>query len=176
MELKIEPLDIQNNKIISALLKWENDEELYHLTIPKKKDCVWTKQNFESLQKKYTDNSKNNSAIYIIFDQNKPIGNYSLQMNPDHLLKKGEETSWPGLTIGEKEYWGKGIASKAISLIIDKARDEYNLKKLTAGVAEKNEASKRVLEKNGFKLEGKKENHLIYNGVWMKQYDYGLLL
>ena len=74
---------------------------------------------------------------------------------------------------GEEEY---NTGKMFDDLLNSKAREEYKLNKLTAGCAEKNEASKKVLEKNGFKLEGKKEKHLFYNGSWMRQFDYGLVL
>ena len=114
---------------------------------------------------------KSASDLYGIFDGDLHIGNIVLS-NYENLHKRADIT----YVVGVREYWGKGVATKAIALIISKAREEYKLNKLTAGCAEKNEASKKVLEKNGFKLEGKKEKHLFYNGSWMRQFDYGLVL
>ena len=158
---------LQKKDVTQNYVDWFKNEEIVEFS-----DNQYRKFTL-SRQKEYVNSMllNNDSDLYGIFDSSKHIGNIVLS-NYANFHRRADIT----YVIGEKEYWGKGIASKAISLIIDKARDEYNLKKLTAGVAEKNEASKRVLEKNGFKLEGKKENHLIYNGVWMKQYDYGLLL
>ena len=50
-------------------------------------------------------------------------------------------------------YWGQGIASEAIRLIMSFARNYTNLVRIFAGVFEYNEASARVLAKNGFTLE-----------------------
>ena len=78
--------------------------------------------------------------------------------------------------VGDTEYWGKGVASYAISEIVKKSKTDYKLNRLYAGLAEGNTGSARVLEKNGFKLEGKRLNHLFYGGEFHNQLDYGLLL
>ena len=52
----------------------------------------------------------------------------------------------------------------------------YKLNKLYAGIAEGNFGSQRVLEKNGFELEGRRINHLFFGGKFYNQLDYGLLL
>ena len=49
-----------------------------------------------------------------------------------------------------REFWGKGIATKALKLFLD----EVATRPLTARVAKDNIASIRVLEKNGFELTG----------------------
>ena len=49
------------------------------------------------------------------------------------------------------------------------------VKKIYAGCAELNEASIKVLKKNGFVLEGERKDHLYYNGKYMKQLDFGLI-
>jgi RimJ/RimL family protein N-acetyltransferase len=62
-----------------------------------------------------------------------------------------------GYWIG-KEYWGKGIASKALSLFLDVVRS----RPLYAHVARHNAASIRVLEKCGFELCGDGDLDLVF--------------
>ena len=78
--------------------------------------------------------------------------------------------------IGERSYWGKGAATLAISQIIELAVSKYQLNKLFAGVAEDNYGSRKVLEKNGFAAEGRRINHVFYEGCYHNQIDYGLIL
>ncbi len=124
-------------------------------------------------QKLYVKNSLKNDEIrlYGIFVEEKHIGNIVLH-GVGSIHKRAEIT----YLIGEQKYWGKGITTNAISTIIEISRKEYNLHKLYAGIAEKNIGSKKVLEKNGFILEGIRKNHLYYNNVFQDQFDYGLLL
>jgi RimJ/RimL family protein N-acetyltransferase len=61
-----------------------------------------------------------------------------------------------GYWIG-KEYWGKGIASRALSLFLNYVKE----RPLYAHVARHNIASFRVLEKCGFKAAGDDEEEFI---------------
>lgn len=109
--------------------------------------------------------------LYGIFDNGLHIGNLVIS-GLSSVHKRAEIT----YVIGDTEYWGKGIASFAISEIIKKSKTDYELNRLYAGLAEGNIGSARVLEKNGFELEGKRLNHLFYGGEFHNQLDYGLQL
>ena len=49
-------------------------------------------------------------------------------------------------------YWGKGIASEAVGLLVDHLLRETDIEIITASTMVENQASARVLEKNGFTL------------------------
>ena len=63
-----------------------------------------------------------------------------------------------GYWIG-KEYWGKGIATRALSALLRRVRD----RPIQAHVARQNTGSIRVLEKCGFTLDG--EGSVEFGGV-----------
>ena len=124
-------------------------------------------------QKNYVRSCLNNDDIdlYGIFDKGLHIGNIVIS-GLSSVHKRAEIT----YVVGDTRYWGKGEASYAISEIVKKSKTDYKLNRLYAGLAEGNTGSARVLEKNGFKLEGKRLNHLFYGGEFHNQLDYGLLL
>lgn len=124
-------------------------------------------------QKNYVRSCLNNDDIdlYGIFDNGLHIGNIVIG-GLSSVHKRAEIT----YVVGDTGYWGKGVASYAISEIVKKSKTDYKLNRLNAGLAEGNIGSARVLEKNGFKLEGKRLNHLFYGGEFHNQLDYGLLL
>ena len=74
-----------------------------------------------------------------------------------------------------KEYYGKGICTKAVKDIIAEALKKCKLKKILAYINTKNVASQRVLEKNGFKLfttlenETIKDNEIVNVGLYLKE-------
>ena len=109
--------------------------------------------------------------LYGIFDNDLHIGNIVISG-----LISGHRRAEITYVIGDTNYWGKGAASYAISEIVKKSKMVYELNRLYAGLAEGNIGSARVLEKNGFKLEGVRKNHLFYGGEFHNQLDYGLLL
>ncbi len=53
-----------------------------------------------------------------------------------------------------KEHWGKGIMTEAIKAALDYGFNEIKLNRVQALIDPRNEASKRVAEKHGFKYEG----------------------
>ena len=49
-----------------------------------------------------------------------------------------------------EEYWGKGIASRTVALMVDYLYSSTEIEIITASTMVENMASRRVLEKNGF--------------------------
>lgn len=59
-----------------------------------------------------------------------------------------------GILIGEKDVWGKGFGTDAISTLAEYLFDRLCLRKLTAGLMAVNPGMLRVFEKLGFRQEG----------------------
>ncbi|MCD8139506.1 MAG: GNAT family N-acetyltransferase [Planctomycetaceae bacterium] len=69
-----------------------------------------------------------------------------------------------GYWLGEP-YWGQGVATTAVAAISAYGLDELLFVRLQAEVFAGNNASMRVLEKNGFVREGVLRKHIRKNGV-----------
>lgn len=81
-----------------------------------------------------------------------------------------------GYWIGEP-YWGQGIATDAIGLLIRKIREQSPLiVRVYAEVFDYNKASMRALEKNGFYLETIRRKGVVKNGVIRDDFIFVLLL
>jgi RimJ/RimL family protein N-acetyltransferase len=74
-----------------------------------------------------------------------------------------------------KPYWGKGIMTDAVKTFVGYAFGELQLLRLTAHVFEFNASSARVLEKNGFRLEGRLRKHFRKDDELLDARLYGLL-
>lgn len=97
------------------------------------------------------------------------IGNVKLE--PIDLQKK---IATVGILIGEKEHWGKGIATEVTNLISDYAFQNLQLHEVNLGVLAANKPAIRVYEKCGFytyQVDPASMNHdgVIYDQVWMKK-------
>jgi RimJ/RimL family protein N-acetyltransferase len=77
------------------------------------------------------------------------IGN--IKLGP---INRNHETASIGLFIGEKTWWGKGVATETIAAVSDWAFNSVNLSKLSAGAYATNIASIRAFERCGFSREG----------------------
>ncbi len=98
----------------------------------------------------------------IVLKATQEIIGTAMMFNFDHEAKHSE--------IGyvfHSTHWGKGYATETIALMNDFAYDSLNLRKLHAQVVGGNIGSIRVLEKNGFKLEGcLKDYYFIENSYY----------
>ena len=81
------------------------------------------------------------------------VGSISVELKQGGLEKAGE-LGYMILT----EYWNRGIASEAVRKTCTEARAILGISRITASVYAPNIASQRVLEKNGFALEGSKSS------------------
>lgn len=89
-------------------------------------------------------------------DDDQHIGNIKLgPIDPHHRC------SDVGYFIGEQGAWGLGFATEAVRLIVGIAFDKLHLHRLQAGVYMENGASKHVLERIGFREEGRQREALV---------------
>ena len=156
--------------ISNKYLKWMNDLKIHKYT-----EQRYTKHSLINIRKFVKEKNKSKDEfLYGIFlkrnNLNTHIGN--IKLGPINFIHKTGEISY---FIGEKELWGKGYAALAIKKI-HKIAIKMNLKKLKAGFYEMNTGSKKVLEKNNFKLEGRMKSEIIYKGKRCNLYWYGKIL
>lgn len=79
-----------------------------------------------------------------------------------------------GYWLGEP-FHNKGIMTRSVKLITEYGFSKLNLIRIFSGIFEFNLASRRVLEKSGFKLESIAEKAIIKNGVICDEYRYVLI-
>jgi RimJ/RimL family protein N-acetyltransferase len=70
-----------------------------------------------------------------------------------------------GLLVGDREAWGRGVATAAIRGLVEIARGPLGLRKLTAGCYASNGGSQRAFEKVGFALEGRRHQQYLLDGA-----------
>ncbi len=75
----------------------------------------------------------------------------------------------------DSSYWGRGIASEAISAIIEFGFGKMQLNRIEACPFSSNEPSMSLLQKHGFKLEGNLRQRVFFHGKYYDQLYYGLL-
>ncbi len=80
-------------------------------------------------------------------------------------------TAEMGYWLGE-EYWGRGLATQAVTDMTKWSFSNLEIHKLMAPVLEPNERSMRVLEKCGFELEGMLRDDVYKEGTFYNVYYY----
>jgi ribosomal-protein-alanine N-acetyltransferase len=83
------------------------------------------------------------------------------------------------VTIGyflAQPYWGKRIASEAVSKLIEFLFEKVNVNRIQAEVMPANEVSKKILLKNGFVKEGLLRQAALWSGKGIVDLEiYGVL-
>lgn len=97
-------------------------------------------------------------------------GSIGLVRQPDVYKLTAEIGYWLG-----EPFWGMGIATKAVRLIVEYGFNNLGLVRIYTGVFDFNKASQRVLEKSGFKLECIFEKSVFKNDKICDEYRYGLI-
>lgn len=87
------------------------------------------------------------------------IGDLSLRHSCDEIYRFGYWLS--------PKYWGKGIMTNAVAEVLDNmTNSDLKVLKFTAEVKEGNFGSRRVLEKNGFKMIGQHKDDTQAYLIW----------
>jgi ribosomal-protein-alanine N-acetyltransferase len=111
-----------------------------------------------------------NLFSFAIVDEKELIGGIGAVPYEDVHRYTAEVGFWLG-----EQHWNKGILSEALKCFCNYIFTEYNFNRLTANVFEENLASRRVLEKTGFILEGTLKKSVFKQNKFLDQYVYGLL-
>ena len=137
-KILIRPLRFED---ASVSWKWRNDPEVWEHT-GSRPDIVVT----EEIEKQWIlDKLKErNSVRFAIEIDDVYVGNIQLT----NIVEK--ETAEYHVFIGDKSYWGKGVASLATAQIIRYAKNVINLQSLYLSVRPENNSAIRVYEKSGF--------------------------
>lgn len=161
------------------LRSWKN-EDAQDLTAIADNKNIWNNVR-DRLPSPYTINDAND---WIAFTQKEnPKINFAVEYKgvlagsagcllKDDVTRKSIEI---GYFIGEK-FWGKGIATETVKLITEYVVKEFKPIRIYAEVFEHNKASMRVLQKNGFYLEGIRKNAVIKNNIVLDDYIWVKLL
>ncbi len=88
----------------------------------------------------------------------------------DKRNKKAEVGAWIG-----RKYWGKGYGTEALRQILKFAFDKLKLHKVTGIAFEWNIASRRIMEKVGFKYEGTLRDDYRIGNKWHNNVVYSIL-
>ncbi|WP_371587193.1 GNAT family N-acetyltransferase [Streptomyces virginiae] len=80
-----------------------------------------------------------------------------------------------GVTIGERELWGRGHGSEALRLLVDHLFGTYGLSRLELDTWSGNERAVRAFGKLGFREEGRRRSAVLLEGERYDSVLFGML-
>lgn len=118
-----------------------------------------------------TKNDPQNLVLAIVAKENEVhIGNISLQRI--NMIDRNAEYA---IMIGDKRYWGKGIAREASELLIAHGFETLNLHRIYCGTSSTNEAMQRLAVTLGMKEEGRRREAQYKHGTYLDIVEFGIL-
>ncbi|MDQ7837900.1 MAG: GNAT family protein [Thermodesulfobacteriota bacterium] len=147
--------------------RWLNDPDVNRYL-----ETRYIPQSLEGIKRYVERMDGNTSEIFLAIclkENDKHIGN--IKLGPINWIHRFADVS---LLIGEKAYWGKGIATEAITILTAFAFDILNLHKLRAGCYAENIGSATAFMKAGFREEGILKKQRCVKGQFQDEMLFGL--
>ena len=165
--LRLRPLERSDAEDAFRVLS--NTTAMKYYGTPPHKDLEFTQKQFIDIM---LSRFKHRDAVLFVVtlkDEDKYIGHISA-MQFDRFFKFVDLAY-----IIDQEYWGQGIATEAVTRVVNFLVNTMKIHKIRAGFFAKNIASKRVLQKVGFKQEGYLRDNAFLDGVFQDEYFMALL-
>ncbi len=149
--------------------RWLNDEEvMYHWAIPGNTISLAALEHSFS---RYSENKNPRWRWFVIETlQRLPIGIITyFDLRQHHLRAE------VAIIVGEKEYWGKGYGTDAMTALLDHLFNELNLNRIHLHLAEYNTRALKSYEKCGFVKEATLRRWYFVRGKYHDGYLMSIL-
>ncbi|MBK7407461.1 MAG: GNAT family N-acetyltransferase [Saprospirales bacterium] len=108
--------------------------------------------------------------VFAIEIDGKAVGAIGYFVQEDVYRYSAEIGYWLG-----EPYWGQGLMTEVVKLMVEKTFERSNVWRLYAGVYHTNTGSQRVLEKAGFQKEGVLRKAVFKDGQVLDEVRYAFL-
>jgi ribosomal-protein-alanine N-acetyltransferase len=98
------------------------------------------------------------------------VGSVGLRLQSDVYRRTAELGYWLA-----EPYWGRGIVTEAVKVVTAYAFSTFDLARIEADVFDRNARSARVLEKAGFRVEGRLRSRITKDGETMDALLYAIV-
>ena len=172
IKFETERIKLRRLKLSDAQDIYENlqDKEIIKWTL----NIPWPYEKQDAIkfirETHYRIKEKTGYALGIVLKEtNRVIGVIDI-FKIDWKNKNAELGYWLG-----KKYWGRGLTTEAVKLMLKFAFEKLKLHRVYASLFEENVASRRVLEKSGFKLEGIMRECRYKHNRWHNELKFSIL-
>lgn len=153
MDIKIRPLE-KADAFVSY--KWRNDKDVFNHTVNIYDKVITLEDELSWIVKILDEKDSYRCAILV---DNIYVGNIYLTDIQDGKAQYH-------IFIGNKDYWGKGIAFSASQLLLKYAKEKLNLSMIYSYTRKLNQSSLQLHKKIGFDIV-REENELYYLEIYL---------
>jgi RimJ/RimL family protein N-acetyltransferase len=153
--------------LAKAFAKWNQDTEQHRLADDSPAQLWSEKKLKEDVEKRAEHNAQGFGFSVRTLEDDKLIGGVGLW-----VTSWSHAEAWMGISIGDRDYWGRGYGSDAVRLILQYGFLELNLRRISLGLHAYNERALKSYEKCGFVMEGRMRGEgwrdgVHYDSLWM---------
>jgi RimJ/RimL family protein N-acetyltransferase len=162
--LHFAPLSDATAAIAEAFTRWENDPLLIPLSRPNRDQADLERHH--SITADELAQRAQHQPTYLIYLNDRLIGEMNYQIDPAHLYRKEPGTAWIGITIGEEVGRGKGFGGQALRYL-EKQIALHGFQRIELGVFEFNTPAFRLYQKLSYTEIGRLEGFTYWQGrMW----------
>jgi RimJ/RimL family protein N-acetyltransferase len=156
--------DIPTERFVLAILGEEDATERYRswMADPELVQFLESRGSVPSLDdlRAYIESMRESQHSYLfgVFEprDRRHIGN--IKLGP---ISAQHRSASIGLMIGERDMWGKGVATEIVGALSEWAFASLGLEKLYAGSYARNAGSVRAFQRRGYAIEGVQRSHVL---------------
>lgn len=155
----IRVVDFTSKHITENYISWLNDKE-----VVKYSEQRHASHNLDTVTKYFYEKHNSNDYFLAIefFDKEWiHIGNIGVSVD------KPNNVADVSILIGDKDYWGKGIAIIAWKLVLDFLLKKLKFRLVTAGTMEINEPMLKIIKKSEMKIDAVLPARFNFNGKYI---------
>lgn len=166
--VRFTPLQLDN---IYTHFAWNNDPELNHLD----SELPYAKESFGEFKRRFERllyHPPFNSQDFEIYAEDGTLIGVAFIAD----ISEHNRHCTISITIGDRDYWGKGYGRDALKVVLDYCFGELGMHRVDSQTFEYNMAWKRLVEWAGFNREGVQRDYLFRDGRYWDKEVYSLLL
>lgn len=162
----LEPISLA--RVSEEYAGWFNDPEVTQHNSHGER--VMTVADIESYVRQVAESDTDAVFAIVAHDTGLHIGNIALQK----IDPKNNNAEY-AIIIGNKAYWGRGVALEASRLLLEFGFKDLGLHRVWLGTMADNEGMQRLAERLGCREEGRRRQAMRKRGAYIDVVEYGIL-
>ena len=166
--VRFTPLQMEN---IHTHFRWNNDPELNRLD----SEVPYEEESFGTFKERFEQLCNNPSPAHRDFEIHDVEEGQLIGVAYVARISSHHHHGMVGVTIGEREYWGRGYGKESLRLLLRYCFQEIDLHRVSAEAFEYNTAWRDLIDGFGFTKEGTAREYLYRDGEYWDKELYALL-
>lgn len=166
--VRFSPLQMEN---IHTHFRWNNDPELNRLD----SEVPYREEAFGDFKIRFEKLCHSKSPTHRYFEVHSVEDETLIGVAYAARISEHNHHALVGITIGNRDYWGRGYGKASLDLLLSYCFDELELHRVSAEAFEYNTAWRDLVEGMGFTREGVAREYLYRDGQYWDKEHYALL-